>query len=198
MADAQQQPDKVGTPPKRPTDRIERVGACLLSTLGVVGAVLVLVFAGHVQTSQLDQARRETASRSSVSAVLLRDTAADLAASRALGGSTVTAPVRWTDRDGVIRVGEIMVTEPMKAGDTVTVWTDRENRLVPAPASADDAMVASVLVSFWLLLALFTGLALAWTGLRRWTLTRDCTRWEREWADVEPRWSGRTRGESMS
>lgn len=198
MAEAQQQPDKAGTPPTRFTDRIERVGAWLLSTLGVLGALVVLFFAENVHTSQLDQARRETASRSPTSGVLLRDTGADLAASRALGGFTVTAPIRWTDRDGVVRVGETVLAEPMKAGDTVTVWTDRENRLAPAPASADDAMVAAVVVTFWLLLALITGLVLAWTGLRRWTLARNCALWELEWAEVEPRWSGRARGESMS
>jgi len=37
-----------------------------------------------------------------------------------------------------------------------------------------------------------------WCGVRHYAFTRNRARWEREWAEVEPRWSGRALGGSFS
>lgn len=187
-----------GTLPRRGTDRIEDLLAWLLVFLGLLGTVATLVLAGNVYSGQMEQARRERAIHTPVTAVLVRDASSSVAAGRAGESVPDEIPVRWTGPDGLEHTGTTLVTSPRKAGDTVTVWVDHAQRQVPAPPSRTDALAGAVAVTMLGVFSLVMALVLAWRAIRRATLARNCVAWEREWEQVEPRWSGRARGESLS
>jgi hypothetical protein len=103
----------------------------------------------------------------------------------------VPSSVTWVDRRGVQHSARTDVRGPHPAGDTLAGWTDRSDRLVPAPTSASSAVLLSAWWAGVLLAGILAALAAIWWALTRWTLSRNCQRWAWEWAEVEPIWSGR-------
>lgn len=180
----------------RATDRIESVAAWVLASLGLLGAIAVLLVGTQTHASLLERVRTESATRTPVAAVITQDTP-PLVASTGRGGAQQTrVPVRWVGTDGVERVGEAIVVPPKRAGDVVTAWADREHELVPAPMQAGEALVgagvAGGIAALWIGMALW----MTWWAVRRCILAANRARWAREWACVEPLWSGRAFGES--
>ncbi|WP_051581731.1 Rv1733c family protein [Pseudonocardia acaciae] len=172
--------------PKRPTDRVEDVVASVLAFALLVAAVVAALAGVNAYGSVLELARAQAAARTPIVAVLAQDTPRPRA-----GESTVTAPVRWTEADGVERTGQTQAPGGQSAGTPVRIWVDRSHHIVPQPAGEADALIAG----FGLAAALLTGAALLatvlWKGTRCWTLARNRARWERDWAQVEPSWRGR-------
>jgi hypothetical protein len=145
-----------------------------------------------VHASLLDRANLETATRTPVKAVLLGD-ATPLASSVDQGSTPMAqVPVRYTDTDGVVRDGLAPVDGTQHAGDTVTIWLDRAHHIVPKPTDATDAGAAGYVAGGVVLFVSLAMLTVAWYGVRHVVLLRNCAQWEREWAIVEPLWSGRT------
>jgi hypothetical protein len=173
--------------PKRGTDWLEDVAAWLLASLSLLGAAVSLMVGLQVHGSLMERAALESTARTPVRAVLLQDTPVVPDADDQQTGPVVQVPVRWVDTDGTVRVDEASVTGLPRAGDTVQVWADRSHHLVPAPTNPDDATAAGIAV-----------LMVAWCGVRHFTSTRNYARWAREWAEVEPRWSGRRLGGNLS
>jgi len=169
--------------PKRGTDWVEDSAAWTLASLGLLGAVLSMIIGFHVHGSLLERARLESASRTPVRAVVLQDVAPMPEVGDAGAGPLAQVPVRWAETDGVVREGDATVDGALRSGDLTVVWVDRSHHLVPPPTRAADATAA---------------LTMAWFGIRHLAMARNCVRWEREWAVVEPRWSGRTFGGSLS
>jgi hypothetical protein len=186
-------------PRKRGIDHIEDAAAWLLTSLALIGVVLAVVIGVQVHSNVLDRARVEMAARTSASAVLLADTPQMAGTEGGEGRSPMAeVAVRWVGRDGAERVGEVRVQPPRYAGETVTVWTDRTGNLVPPPTTPVEAHFAAAAAAGLVLLALSGVLAALWNAIRRGTMALSRVQWEREWQQVEPVWSGRTRGGSMS
>ena len=184
--------------PRRGTDWLEDAAAWVLISLGLIGAALSIIAGMQVHGSLLERAQLESSARTPVRAVLLQDAPVIPSADDQENGPMVQVPVRWVDTDGTERVDEATVSGLPRAGDTVRLWADRDHHLVPPPTNADDAAAAGVVaagISLFLSVAL---LLVLWCGVRHYAFTRNRARWEREWAEVEPRWSGRALGGSFS
>ena len=184
--------------PKRGTDWLEDVAAWVLASLSLLGAAVSLMVGLQVHGSLMERAALESTARTPVRAVLLQDTQVVPAADDQQTGPVVQVPVRWVDTDGTVRVDEASVTGLPRAGDTVQVWADRSHHLVPAPTNPDDATAAGVVATGITLFLSVAVLMVAWCGVRHLTFTRNYARWAREWAEVEPRWSGRRLGGNLS
>ncbi|MFD9319997.1 hypothetical protein ACFWDQ_20360 [Streptomyces sp. NPDC060053] len=61
-------------------------------------------------------------------------------------GDQVWAKVGWTGPDGSAHQGQVRVGPGSAAGTPVTVWTDRQGRLVTKPATAAQARLRASLV----------------------------------------------------
>jgi len=184
--------------PKRGTDWVEDSAAWTLASLGLLGAVLSMIIGFHVHGSLLERARLESASRTPVRAVVLQDVAPMPEVGDAGAGPLAQVPVRWAETDGVVREGDATVDGALRSGDLTVVWVDRSHHLVPPPTRAADATAAGYVASGIMLFVIIAVLTMAWFGIRHLAMARNCVRWEREWAVVEPRWSGRTFGGSLS
>lgn len=174
--------------PRRATDRLEDVVAWLLASMSFLAAIAAVLVGARTHADVLEMARVQAAERAPVVAILTRDTG------RARSGDAMaSAPVRWIGNDGVERVGDAQVRTGLTAGETVQIWVDRTNRIVDKPVGRADAIVAGACFGATLFAVVAGVLAAAWKGLRGWTLARNCARWEREWAVVEPTWNARYR-----
>lgn len=105
---------------------------------------------------------------------------------------TTWGHVRWTAPDGASRTGVTPLASGLKAGTRTTVWLDRQGRLTTAPISVRSAEAQSAM--FGVLAATCTGtLLIGGTSAALWRLNTLRSRdWEKEWAEVGPRWRRRT------
>ncbi|MEV0172073.1 hypothetical protein AB0I00_13260 [Streptomyces sp. NPDC050803] len=178
-------------PLKRRADVVETwvlLAACALTVL--VGVVVGLTTAGSVEHGLA----RERAEWRPVEARLTdRATGAFDPHATASGGALVWAKVSWTAPDGSFRTGQARVRQGSEAGTAVTVWTDREGRLVTEPATASQARVraalAGALVGACAAALPVVGGRMLCGPLER----RRVDRWDTEWARFGPSW-GRTAG----
>lgn len=172
----------------RGTDRFEDFVAWLLTSLAA-GTVLLAIGVGQMgHDHALLRASTESAARTPAGATLLEDADGTLLAD---GSRPRTALARWTTPDGREVQGRVVVTTRHVAGDVVPVWLDRTGRLVAAPISPASASVVGWTWGVAVVLGGWAVLALLWTGVRAWTTHRNAATWAREWAMVEPTWSGR-------
>jgi hypothetical protein len=140
----------------------------------------------------------EATTRTIASAILTRDTP-PLAGTASRGGTqSVRVAVRWVANDGVERVGDAVVASPKQAGDVVTVWADRNHDLVPAPVEPGQALVGAFVTAAMSAVGVCVVLWMMWWVVRKCVLAANGACWAREWARVEPVWSGRTLGEQPS
>ncbi|MFE6780130.1 hypothetical protein [Streptomyces sp. NPDC057702] len=176
------------SPLRRRTDVIE-AWVLLLAALAMIvgGAAIGVTTALLVQRPLLDQHENRHETR----AELVKDVPKRPTELGEPGANRVRATVRWTDPTGTTHHGRTRVDEGREAGETVTVWTDARGKLTTAPLSPEQAATRAAVVG-----------AMAATGWCCLTLTarrqiqrhlereRDA-QWERAWAEVGPRWSGR-------
>ncbi|MDT3397261.1 hypothetical protein RKE29_11490 [Streptomyces sp. B1866] len=104
----------------------------------------------------------------------------------------VLATVRWTASDGTPHTGKALVKPDSPAGARVSVWTDGDGRLRSAPATPGQALAGGVISGS--AAAVVTGVLLAGGGrvIRAGLDAARATRWEREWAEIGPRWNQHT------
>jgi hypothetical protein len=152
----------------------------------------------HVHSSLLQRADEESATRRPVQAVLLQDAMPMPTPVDQGTGPLVQAQVQWVDSFGGTHTGETAVDGAPRAGNTVTVWVDRADQLVPPPTNASDATAAGYVTAGVVMFVSIAVLILIWYGVRQFALRQDCARWAREWSEVEPKWSGRAMGGSLS
>lgn len=168
--------------PNRGTDRVEDVVAWLLTTCAA-GVVLIAIAVGHLGAEQtLARSRAEAAARSPALAELMEDVD---------GVRSRTALARWTGPDGRLTQGQVVVNARHSVGDTVPIWTDRMGGLAQAPTPPATATTVAWTWGVAVVLAGWAVLALLWAGVRTLTARRNAAAWAREWAQVEPTWSGR-------
>jgi hypothetical protein len=87
--------------------------------------------------------------------------------------------------------GRVVVTTKHVVGDTVSIWIDRTGRLALAPTQPGTATAVGWTWGVAVTLGGWALLALLWTAVRAATARRNAAAWAREWAVVEPNWSGR-------
>src|SRR4051812_10786423 len=177
-------------PLRRAGDRVE-VASRLLCALVVLLAVPVALPAATVAgTSARQRADDEAATRTAVPAVLLADAVAATGAEAAAG--SVRTPASWHAPDGSRREGPVPATAGASAGQTVTIWVDGDGDRARPPldtAGVVSAAVSAGMMAFLVLAALaLSGHLLVCRALER----HRSRQWDRAWAAVEPRWSGRS------
>ena len=158
-------------------------------TTCAAGVVLLAIAVGQRGAAHtLDRSRAEAAARTPARAELLEDVDGAVLAD---GTRSRTALARWTGPDGRVAQGRVVVTSQHVVGDTVSIWTDRTGRLVPAPTKPSAATAVGWTWGVAVTLGGWAVLALLWTAVRAATARRNAAAWAREWAVVEPSWSGR-------
>jgi len=175
---------------RRGTDRIEAwLTAWLLLVLIVAGLWVGNWAACVTYRSEVRQRESEREHRHQVSAVLLENPATPAATGD--DGLPVGRPVAratWTAPDGSTHSGSIDVDPAERAGQRITLWVDdRGLPSLPPPGASPrlDAALAAIAAVLCLILAL---------GVTRWAVglvleRRRLRSWQREWSEVEPRWS---------
>ena len=109
------------------------------------------------------------------------------------GGDQVWAKVGWTGPDGSAHTGQVRVGTGSPVGTPVTVWTDRQGRMVTEPATPAQARLRASLVGF---LAGVGTAAFPFAGgrlLRGRLERRRVEQWDTDWARFDALW-GRPTG----
>ena len=181
--------------PRRPADLIEGAVAWLLVLVGVLVTVAAVVTGSRLYSDGMDRVRVESTDRTRVVAVLLepakRPTAGRI--TRATSRVHILVPAGYTDPGGVEHVAEVRVVGPKPVGSPVPIWVDGAGAAVGAPARGVDAVEGAITGAFGIAVPGAAALAAGWSLVRLGARRVNLARWEREWAQVEPRWSGRTR-----
>jgi hypothetical protein len=175
-------------PPVRRTDRLEDLVAWLMMSLGLLALLGAVVVGRAAHTAALGP--DGVGAAAPIRAELLADAPPES------GGPAPTpwVPVAWTAADGTEETGEIAVRGPMRAGTTVAAWVDRHGRVTTTPPRhTSEAVAFGVGAGLTTAALAWALLGLTWTSLCRVTASRNDAAWAREWATVEPVWSGRER-----
>ena len=181
--------------PWRPTDWVEEVAAWVLTILGVFTALLAVTTGVRLHDEGMHRIGLETRERMQVQAVLLEPANPKAAGERPPGVRVVAAPtsIRYLAPDGAEQVADVPMTGAVPAGRAVSLWVDRSGRVVGAPGRSADAVGRAAVGAVGIALIGALILGGSWAGVRAATHRVNTARWKREWMQVEPRWSGRTR-----
>lgn len=132
-------------PLRRFCDRLETAA----KVLAFAAAIAVTVLAAQWTVSGYWGASRAAASaaahRDEVRAVLLANTPFPSSAEPA-AVATVPVAARWTAPDGAARTGTIEAPTNLRAGASVTIWTDARGVPVVPPPSPTDVVLSLVMV----------------------------------------------------
>ncbi|MBL8925268.1 MAG: hypothetical protein JNM77_03390 [Pseudonocardia sp.] len=179
---------------RRSVDTIEELVDWTLIALALLIAVLAATVAARRYGEWMHRAEIETRERTQVQAVLLEPTPQVFAVdSHGRAGRQLPAPVpvRYTAPDGTQQRAQADVTGPRPAGVTVPMWLDRSGELTGAPTSRLDAVWHAAAGGLGVLAIGAAVLVCSEAAFRSELQRITMARWEREWARVEPRWSGR-------
>ncbi|KUO17816.1 Rv1733c family protein [Streptomyces dysideae] len=158
-------------------------------TLALVAAVVSGVLIAHAVERNMNGLRSE---RHTVPAVLTEDAELPVSATEGADGDRAWATVRWTGADGAARTGVARVEPGSRAGSTARVWLDAKDRLVPEPATADQAELQGAVLGTAAAVGAGAAVVLlgraGCAGLNR----RRLAHWDKEWAAVGPQWGRRT------
>ncbi len=178
-----------GRLPRRVTDRVEDAAAWLLAIAALFGLLLAAWGAVRVYEEAVDQSRIAYRDRVEVEVEVLDD--APVRYREPDSDTVALRSVRFTDSIGREHVTSMPVAGESPTGTVVRRWVDRAGRIVPAPMTGLDAIVLGAFAGVGSAAAGAVGLAVAWAAVRRVLDARNDAAWEREWAGIEPTWSGR-------
>ena len=180
---------------RRSIDTIEDLVTWTLITLALLTAVLAATVAARRYGEWMHRAEIETRERTQVQAVLLEPAPQLFAVDsqgRAVRLLPAPVPVRYTAPDGTEQLAQAHVLGPRPAGVTVPIWLDRSGELTSAPTRGIDAVRHAAAGGLGVLAIGAAVLVCSGAAFRSELQRITMARWEREWARVEPRWSGRT------
>ena len=180
---------------RRSIDTIEDLVTWTLITLALLTAVLAATVAARRYGEWMHRAEIETRERIQVQAVLLEPAPQLFAVDsqgRAVRLLPAPVPVRYTAPDGTEQQAQAHVVGPWPAGATVPMWLDRSGELTSAPTRGIDAVRHASAGGLGVLAIGAAILVCSGAAFRSELQRITMARWEREWARVEPRWSGRT------
>jgi hypothetical protein len=182
--------------PLRATDRVEDLVAWILITLALLTAVVAATLALRLYGAGMSRADAETRERTQLQAVLLEQAPYALDVNehgRAVRRLPVPVAARYTTADGTERRVDAPVLGPLPAGTTVSIWVDRSGTITSAPARSADAVASAATSAGGVVAGGGVVLGGIWMAVRAGLLRLNTARWAREWEQVEPLWSGRTR-----
>jgi hypothetical protein len=178
----------------RPVDRFELALLVTGVLIGLLVLPVALMLGSDTYAAQSLMAKEQSSARHETTATLLADApTTTVAAGETASAGTSAVRAEWHTPDGRTRVGLIIADDGTRAGTRIPVWLDAEGNPVNRPLTPTDAVASAITVTVivWTVaLALLTGLFL---------LSRACLdrcrslAWQRQWAEVEPEWSHRTR-----
>ena len=175
-------------PLRRGSDRVEAWTVLAAGVLLAVGAPAVGTMTGMgVEAAAL----RQSQEWHRTTAVLTQDAPRSAGVYVGTENDRVRVTVRWTTPDGATGTGKAMVEPRSQAGTKTTVWLGADGTVKDAPASRSEARAQGIVLGA--LAAAGTGL-LALGGLWTVRFELDARRerdWEREWAEIDPRWGSR-------
>ena len=180
---------------RRSIDTIEDLVTWTLITLALLTAVLAATVAARRYGEWMHRAEIETRERTQVQAVLLEPAPQLFAVDsqgRAVRLLPAPVPVRYTAPDGTEQLAQAHVMGPHPAGVTVPMWLDRSGEVTSAPTRGIDAVRYAAAGGLGVLAIGAAVLVCSGAAFRSELQRITMARWEREWARVEPRWSGRT------
>lgn len=181
-----------GNPMARGPDRLE-AAAVLVAVVIWILAVPIVATGGTILWQQVStDAAQQARTRTKTVATLDAEPPGPVIGAYGVPARVEAAvPAHWLATDGTVRSGSVTVGSDAGDAKQVPVWLDRAGNPVAPPI---DTTAAAVLVVFssvgaWLSLGVLLGTG--WLVLR-WRLNRRrlCA-WDRDWALVEPIWSGR-------
>ncbi|MCD0484497.1 hypothetical protein LO771_19365 [Streptacidiphilus sp. ASG 303] len=180
-----------GNPLWRPVDRARTRLASVVLLLAVVAVALSAAFSWTLYRSDLRAADALAAHRHRVAATTLA--AAPQDGTWMPGALGPPVPARWHYPAQRTHTAPVPVRSGTPARSTVTVWVDDHGAPAGPLRSSADIVTGAVLAGF----AALTGSALLCGSVqavgRRRIDARTAAAWEREWEQVEPGWSGRSR-----
>jgi hypothetical protein len=177
-------------PLKRTSDRLQYLARVLLAGVVVMSLPVALAVATASYTEGRSEAATQAAEREQVVAELLEDAVAQKGGA-AGAPSEAWATAVWTAASGVERTAAISVPARARAGSTLTIWVDRDGHRTTRPLSSGDVVGRTVGT------AVLTYLGISMVAIGAYRLFRSqldrsrSRRWAAEWADVEPRWTGK-------
>jgi hypothetical protein len=174
---------------RRRTDRIEDAAAWLLTAVGLILVLLGALAGLGVHGDVAERGRAAERELVRVDAVLL----ADIPLYDPAPGTPVARSARYVDASGREHDVALSVAGHPPAGTSVAAWVDRDGRLAAAPPTRRYAVMLGIAAGVGIVVAGCLALGGTWLGLRRWLLFLNTAAWAREWALVEPKWSGRDR-----
>ncbi|MFF5313380.1 Rv1733c family protein [Streptomyces massasporeus] len=163
----------------------------------LLAAWLVVLVVGPVAgalsaQATVDRLAQRRAERHPATATLLSDSPR-----RVVGGEVTVdravAPVRWTAADGTSHTGRAQVDAGRQAGERVTVWLDRQDRLTAEPQSPADADIEAGFMGVASFAAVAVAAVAGVYGARVALDRRRSRAWEAEWRKLGSQW-GRTAG----
>ncbi|MGW5234898.1 Rv1733c family protein [Streptomyces nodosus] len=171
-------------PLRRPSDLLE--AWVVLATWVLV--LLAGVLAGRAAAGAVEHGLAERGARAHpVAAVLAENAAVTSRAVPEYGNGTVWAKVRWTAA-GTPHEGLVAVEPGLKAGSSVTVWTDQRGDLVSRPATAEQMRLQAGLVGSLVGLGTASGVLVCGWLVRGRLERQRLDAWDKEWETVGPRW----------
>jgi hypothetical protein len=126
-------------PLARRSDRIEALVLGLATLLAVIAIPFAVNAGSAVHQGRLETIRVETQTRTPMVAKATADSTNRRGRPSPLG----TVPVQWM-AGSVTRDGTVGVGHPVRAGENVNIWVDREGNATSAPRDASDATVDAV------------------------------------------------------
>ncbi|MBO0775418.1 MAG: hypothetical protein J2P34_03825 [Actinobacteria bacterium] len=177
-----------GNPLRRTADRLEAALAVFLIAGFLAGAPLAALAGGNWAAGATRAAQRAEASWHPVRATLLQSAAA---ATGSIFSLQPQVRARWSAPDGTSRTGEVYAPGGSKAGQAVTIWTDRSGHRVGYPLQHADVVLRSLLGGLAAVAALTAVLGLIGVAARALLNRRRLAAWDLGWAASGPEWSGR-------
>ncbi|MEU7532433.1 hypothetical protein AB0A74_42325 [Saccharothrix sp. NPDC042600] len=179
----------------RPGDRVEGAVLAVAVVVALLGVPVAAAVGSEVYASGKVTAAEQARTRHPVEARLLADAPPPPTAEtgRGIAAEQPVALASWPAPDGTPRRGEVLTGAGARAGTVVRVWVDDTGAVRPAPLTVEGARVGGAVAAFALWCGLAGLLAFGWLVVhvvRGWLSAGS---WEREWALVEPLWTGRRR-----
>lgn len=151
--------------------------------------LLAGVLAGRAAAQALDDGLAARRAHSyAAQAVLTENAATSPQAVPEYSDGSVWAKVRWTAVDGSTHTGLVKAAPGLKAGAPITVWTDRAGALVSRPVTEGQAGRQAVLVGVLVGIGAAGGVLVCGRLVNGLLDRRRMEQWDREWAQVGPRW----------
>lgn len=172
----------------RPGDRLEWTTALTIAVLALLAVPISAAIGTATQTRLELAAFEQTTNGLRATAVVLRDVPERPIGPSGLVDQQPAVKATWTQPDGTPRTGLITTRAGTKAGSRVTIWLDESGAPTRPPMRPGDIALSAVLAAVFTLLMAEIALVLAYVLTRVLLDRARLSRWETEWARIEPDW----------